>query len=176
MPFSFRIFGLASLLTAEICFPLPSFFSLGGLHVTLATTFDPFALLPRFACLDGLRVALTRLLVLLPCCQDLFYLDGLRVALTQLLVLLPCCQKKDLFYLDGLRIALTRLLVLLPFRCPSCPFLLASSNSLIQIRVVSVPVLNKLFRIRAETTGESSDFHVPVSVPRSSLHGFFIRR
>ncbi len=102
----------------------------------------PFSVAKLFR-LGGLRVTLATTLLLLPCCQDLFYLDGLRVALTRLLVLLPCCQY--LFYLGGLRVALTRLLVLLPFRCPSCPFLLASSHSLIQIRVVSVPVINKLF-------------------------------
>jgi hypothetical protein len=52
--------------TAEIRFPLPGFLSLGGLRMTLATIFDPFALLPRFVYLDGLRVALTQLLVLFP--------------------------------------------------------------------------------------------------------------
>jgi hypothetical protein len=160
------LFGLASFLTVEICFPLPDFFSLGGLRMTLATTFDLFAWLPRFVYLDGLRVALTRLLVLFPGCQDLLYLDGLRVALTRLLVLFPGCR--DLFYLEGLRVALTRLLVLLPFRCPFCPFLLASSSSLIQIRVVSIPVINKLFA----TTQRVHEIKCMYLAPRT--HGLFI--
>ncbi len=121
----------------------------------------------RFAC-----DAWHDFLILFILCQDFLYLDSLCVPLTRLLILL---FRLPIFPLSWrLRVPLTQLLIFLPhlprfplswrfastfdttfillhpfpdaaFPLLSCPFLLASFSSLIQVRVVSIPVINKLF-------------------------------
>ncbi len=71
-----------------------------------------------------------------------------------------CQDKISLPYLDGVRVAFDTTCI--PIRLFSVAALSVPFCWFLDPRSTSVPVINKLFCILAETTGESSDFHVLV--------------